>query len=155
MRLFLCFCLFSQLLVLTSCDPQRVYENNINIPGDSWSQNRIIKFDVEVKDTISTHNIYVNVRNTGEYPMSNLYIFIKTTSPLGYSVKDTFECILADDRGKWTGKGFGSIWSNQCLFKENIRFPFTGIYSFEYEQAMRIGDLTGLTDVGLRLEKNK
>ena len=63
--------------------------------------------------------------------MSNLFLFIKISSPLGYSVKDTFECKLADEKGKWLGKGFGNVWNHQLLYKQNIRFPYPGTYSFE------------------------
>lgn len=147
------FFAFAFIFVIYSCDPKRVYEKNINIPKDKWHQKNIIKFEAEITDTSSLHNIYINIRNRSEYPMLNLYLFIKTTSPLGFSVKDTFECILADEKGKWYGKGFGNIWSNQILYKQNVKFPFPGIYIFEYEQAMRIEKLPGIVDVGLRIEK--
>ena len=96
-------------ILFQSCDPGRVYEKNIRIPDGIWSEDNIIQFEVPVEDTLSFHNLYVNVRNTSLYPTSNLYLFIKTTAPSGHAVIDTFEVILADSRGKWLGSGLGDI----------------------------------------------
>lgn len=141
------------LLVLQSCDPDRVYEKNVRIPDGIWSQENIIPFEVVIEDTSGTYNLYVNIRNTSLYPMSNLYLFITTTAPSGHSVKDTVEVILADDRGKWLGSGLGDIWDLQQLYKRNIRFARKGRYLFEYQQAMRAKQLPFVLDAGLRVEK--
>ena len=141
------------ILFLTSCDPARVYEKNIKIPDGIWHRDNIVRFELLVEDTIRSHNLYVNVRNTSLYPMSNLFLFITTTAPSGHSIRDTVEVILADDKGKWMGSGLGDIWDLQQLYKENVRFAQRGNYSFEYEQAMRMEKLPFIIDVGLRVEK--
>ena len=143
------------LFVLQSCDPGRVYEKNIRIPDGIWSQDNVIQFEVMIEDTSSSHNMYVNVRNTSLFTTSNLYLFIKTTAPSGHSVEDTLEVILADDSGKWLGSGLGDIWDLQQLYKQNIRFAQKGKYVFEYEQAMRAEQLPFVLDVGLRVERAK
>ncbi len=138
-----------------SCDPDRVYEKNIRIPDGVWSYDNILSFEVMVEDTISLHNLYVNVRNTSLYPNSNLYLFITTFAPSGDFVRDTFEVILADERGKWLGSGLGDIWDLQQVYKGNVRFAQKGKYTFEFEQAMRTEHLPFVLDVGLRVEKAK
>ena len=140
---------------INSCDPLRVYEQNIRIPDGVWSHDNIIEFEVMVEDTSSSHNLYVNVRNASLYPTSNLYLFISTTAPSGHSVKDTLEVILADGMGKWLGSGLGDIWDLRQIYKENIRFAQKGLYTFEYQQAMRTENLPYILDVGLRVEKIK
>ena len=45
-------------LFFHSCDPNRVYEKNIRIPEGIWSHDNIVKFDVMVEDTSSSHNNY-------------------------------------------------------------------------------------------------
>jgi gliding motility-associated lipoprotein GldH len=154
-KYFLWFCLGSFALVLSwvSCQSNRVFEDNVNIPGNTWERDNPVQFEVHIMDTLNPCNIYVNVRNTGRYPKSNLFLFIETTSPLEYSVRDTFEIRMADKRGKWFGKGFGDVWSHQVLYKKNIRFPYTGFYHFTFEQAMRDKNLPGIVDVGLKIEK--
>ena len=141
------------IFVIYSCDPDRVYEKNSKIPDGIWYRDNIIRFELLIEDTISSHNLYVNVRNASLYPMSNLYLFITTTAPSGHAIRDTLEVILADDKGKWLGSGLGDIWDLQQLYKENVRFAQRGKYSFDYEQAMRTEKLPFILDVGLRVEK--
>jgi gliding motility-associated lipoprotein GldH len=143
------------LLVLISCDPGRIYEKNIKIPDGIWQKENRVNFEVFIDDTTSAHNLYVNVRNTSLYPFSNLYLFIETTAPSGHTVRDTFEIILADEKGKWLGSGLGDIWDLQQIYKQNIRFAQRGKYLFEYQQAMRMDRLPFVLDVGLRIESVK
>lgn len=147
------FLFTSFVVMLLSCDPNQVFEQNREIEDFAWHKDSIIKFEVNISDTINPHNIYVNIRNTSRYEMQNLFLFIKTTSPNGYELCDTFECYLADERGKWTGSGWGDIYDNQFIYKKNIRFPVSGVYTFKYLQAMRTDELEYISDIGLKIEK--
>lgn len=142
-------------LLATSCDRNRVFEKNIDIPDYVWDVNNKVSFDVNIDDTISLHNLYVNVRQASHYQFANLYLFIVIKFPNGKLAKDTLECALADEKGQWKGDGLGDIWDNQILWKPNIKFPIKGKYTFEYEQAMRTEKLPFIMDVGLRVEKVK
>jgi gliding motility-associated lipoprotein GldH len=141
------------LLINISCDKQRVFEEFRSFKDHTWNSHDILQFNVSMTDTASAHNIYLSVRNTGEYEYSNLYLFITTHSPNGTMVRDTVEIILADERGKWLGKGAASVFTLYQPFRQNIRFPLRGIYQFEVEQAMWIKDLKHISDIGLRIEK--
>jgi gliding motility-associated lipoprotein GldH len=140
-------------LMLLSCDKTRVFEQNIKIPGSVWNKENIVHFKVNISDTVSAHNIYINIRNGSKYSYSNIFLFISTHAPNGVSVRDTFEITLADARGKWLGNGIGNVFGNQVLYLKNIRFPYRGIYLFDIEQAMWNTKLAHITDVGLRIEK--
>ncbi|NVO10243.1 MAG: gliding motility lipoprotein GldH [Bacteroidales bacterium] len=148
------FIVFISCLTLLSCDRNGIYDENINTVKNSWSENNTAKFQVNIKDTISSHNIYVNIRNTADYPNSNLYLFITTTSPAGFTKLDTLECLLADEQGNWLGKGFGYLRDNRIPYKHNIRFPLKGSYKFEIKQAMRTEELKGIAAIGIRVEKS-
>ncbi len=140
-------------IFLSSCDRNVVFEKNVKLPENKWEMNNIIKFDAEIKDTISLHNIYINVRNAGGYQFSNLYLFLSTHTPKGEDARDTLELTLADERGKWLGMGSGDIWDNRILLKQKFRFSESGMYHFEIQQAMRINPLPQIMDAGLRIEK--
>ena len=130
-----------------------VFEKNTVIPDNKWEMNNIVKLEAEIKDTISLNNIYINVRNAGGYQYSNLYLFLTTRTPHAGEARDTVELPLADERGKWYGNGSGDIWDNRILFKRNFRFPESGVYHFELQQAMRVNPLPQIMDVGMRIEK--
>ena len=141
-------------LSLLSCDKNRVFEKNIKIPGNTWKKENIVHFDVNIPDTASSHNIYINLRNRSQYTYSNIFMFITTHAPSEESIRDTFEITLADVRGRWLGKGIGNALSSQVIYLRNIKFPYRGVYVFDIEQAMWDDELDNIVDVGLRIEKN-
>jgi gliding motility-associated lipoprotein GldH len=148
------FTILFLVFILASCDRNGVYEENIKTPNSTWGENDIARFSVPITDTLSNLNIYINVRNTTDYPNCNLFLFITTTSPSGATQLDTVECFLADEQGKWLGRGFGYLLDNRIPYKRNIRFPLKGDYKFEIKQAMRTDDLKGISSVGIRIEKS-
>jgi gliding motility-associated lipoprotein GldH len=149
------FLLFLSACMLFSCDPSRVYDKFKDIDNAKWNKNEHVKFDVQIDDTVSYNNVYINLRNSGDYKYSNIYLFISTIYPSGKISVDTVECVLANAEGKWLGKGLGDIKDCQMLFMKNVRFHQTGIYTFEFEQAMRTDELEGIKSIGIRIEKIK
>ncbi len=144
------------LTTLLSCDEHKVYEEYKEIAGANWQKENIINFEFEANDTSSAHNLYINIRNTGYYPYSNIYLFVTMKGPNGNLLKDTVNCILADNRGKWLGKGIGDLWDLQMPYFGGFKFAQKGKYIVSYEQATRVENgLKGVTDVGLMVEKTK
>lgn len=137
----------------TSCRQGMVYNDNKSIPSGVWNQDSLLKFTVNIDDTVSPLDFYLNLRHTTDYRYSNIYFFVETLFPGGQYSKDTIEFILADRRGEWFGKGFGRIKEFRVLLREGIRFPVKGEYRFIFEQAMREEKLKGIEDIGISLEK--
>ncbi|HOY38161.1 MAG TPA: regulatory iron-sulfur-containing complex subunit RicT [Bacteroidales bacterium] len=136
-----------------SCDRNKIYEKYIKIDNMVWNDKNYIRFEKEITDTVSRHNIYILVRNATQYRYGNLWVFVSTTAPNGNKDTDTVECVLADKNGKWLGDGMGDLWDNEILWKRNVTFPYQGNYVFQFEQGMRIENLPGILDVGLRIER--
>jgi gliding motility-associated lipoprotein GldH len=141
------------VISLVSCDSKRFYEENKSIENGVWLNTNFPTFKVNITDTLARYNLYLNVRNDGTYPYSNVYFFIHTVLPNGRAATDTVECQLADPDGKWRGSGLGSLKFNRFLFQRMMAFPRKGSYRFELEQAMRVKELKGIRDVGIRIEK--
>ncbi len=136
-----------------SCDPARVYDSNMSIAKQSWNKDSVARFQFSIEDTISLYKFYLNIRHNTDYPYSNIYFFMNGSFPNGNTTRDTIECLLADPKGNWVGKGAGKIRDNRILLREHLRFPFKGEYAFEIEQAMRDISLKGIEDIGIRIEK--
>ena len=140
-------------LIFPGCDSKRVYEKNIELANGSWNKDSVLIFQIEVKDTISEHNLLLNVRNYGSYKYSNLFLFVRAISPKGSMIRDRIECTLAEKSGKWIGDGSGGLYHLQQLYKDSVRFPYPGIYTFEIQHGMREDNLEDIADIGFRLEK--
>jgi len=138
---------------LISCDSNRIYEEHIAIPKGIWSSGNRALFNVTISDLTARYNVYMNVRNGPEYAYSNLFLFLNTTTPDGKTARDTVELTLADFDGRWLGSGMGSVKFSRFLFRKGVKFQQQGAYRFSLEQAMRVPDLTGIYDIGLRIER--
>ena len=149
----LSFLVIFTFLVILSCDSKRFYEENKSIENSVWNSKDKAIFNVTITDILTHYNFYFNLRNGGDYPYSNIYLFLKTVFPDGRIARDTIECQLADYDGKWLRSGISDVKFNRFLFQKGVRFPQKGQYIFEVEQAMRVNDLKGITDIGIRLEK--
>lgn len=136
-----------------SCDSSRVFDNTSRIKDSAWKRQEPVSFDFSIKDTTALYNVYIQVRNTTDYAFSNLYLFLTTKDAAGQFSKDTIECVLADPDGKWLGKGLGKLKENRILIKKDMRWQIPGSYHIQIEQAMRKEILEGISDIGLRIEK--
>jgi len=139
--------------LFSSCDFNRVYEQYEDIPNYQWDQHNVLQFDVNIKDTIQTYNVFLNVRNSGSYEFSNMWVFVKMTAPGGQMNDRKIELHLANKEGKWYGNGFGDIFDLQIPYQKNVQFPHSGKYTYEITQGMWPQKLNGVVNVGIRIEK--
>ena len=139
----------------SACNKGRVYEKYQEIPNSVWESSNILSYEFDIDDTLQTHDIYLNVRNSSHYPFKNIWVFVYTTVPNGLQVVDTFEITLANEKGEWLGDGLGDIWDKKTLFKKSVIFPVSGTYKMQIEQGMRIEKIPGIMDVGIAINKTE
>jgi gliding motility-associated lipoprotein GldH len=147
--------IFSLLLLLLSCNSNVVYTNSQKMTGETWNLMDIPAFKVPINDTINSNNVVFTIRNGSSYPFRNIYLFVSTTSPDGKKITDTLQYNLADEKGKWYGRGFGDVHELNLPYKSNVFFPKKGTYEFKIQHGMRIENLKGVYDIGIRIEKYK
>lgn len=153
MRYPLILAIIVLLLHFSSCDSNMVYDQFVELDQGMWTWKDALEFKADISDSVSLHDIYLQVRHTTEYPMSNLYMFIHIKSPTGQHMKDTVNMILAAPDGRWTGKGNGNIRELMLLYRRQTKFREAGTYVFTLEQAMR-QDALPVTDLGVRIERS-
>ncbi len=146
------------LLLITmfagSCtDPNRIIDTNTEIADHNWSYVNRVNFDVKVDDEKVAYNQYLNLRVTGNYKYSNIFVLVNQISPDKKTHTTRFEVKLANPDGEWLGKGSGNLYSYQVLLRKDYHFPTKGVYRFQIEQNMRDNPLHEISDVGLRIEK--
>lgn len=112
-------------------------------------------------DSITNYNLFLNLRNTNDYPFNNIFLIVSMEFPHGKSVVDTLEYRMAYPDGSWMGQGIGNIKDNKLWYKENVRFFEDGIYIVKVAHAMRnngevegVKNLHGIVDVGFTVEKS-
>ena len=138
-------------LAVTACRERPLYSEIQPVAGAEWSRfNRLI-FRADISDTLNACDILLTLRTNADYPFRNIFLFVTTTSPGGYSVKDTLEYYLADEKGNWFGRGLGDVNDLSVKYRTSVLFPESGIYEFRIDHGMRTDNLEGVLDVGLRI----
>jgi len=137
---------------LLSCNHNTFYHKSIALTNEVWNKDSAFVFELSIHDSLQFYRFYIDVRNTTNYGFQNLPLFFTTQFPDNTLFTDTLNCILSDAHGRWNGKGSGRIKDNRFVFKQKVRFPQTGIYTFSVQQASREVDLKGVTDFGITLQ---
>ena len=145
--------ILTSLIILSSCNSNVMYSDSQVIPDNTWRLLDTPIFKIPVTDTGTSNNVFFTIRTGSSYPYRNIYLFVTTTSPDGLSITDTLQYHLADEEGQWYGKGFGDLHEINLPYKTNVYFPAKGTYQFKVQHGMRIEDLKGVYDFGLRIEK--
>ncbi len=144
------------ILLLQGCNRKSVFSDYKTLKGSKWNQDSILRFDMTVPDSTKIYNLFLDVRNEGRYPYSNLWLFVKIIPPKGKVVNDTIELSLATPEGKWLGYGLGDLYDMKYAYKQATFFPSAGYYRFEVRQGMRTEDgiLRGIHDFGITLDRS-
>jgi gliding motility-associated lipoprotein GldH len=145
--------LFLFPFVFLACGNDSVFNQFQSVKETGWYKDSMVVFNVEIADTAQHYNVLLNVRNGGEYPYQNLWLFINRIGPDSVVLNDTVECYLADQRGKWKGSGIGSVYEISVLYLQNTTFSKSGNYIYKIRQGMREDRLKGISDIGLMVEK--
>ncbi len=143
----------ASLTCLLSCNRNVIFTGTHDMPDKTWKLTDTQVFEVPVTDTVTRNNVFFTIRTGSSYPFRNIYLFVSTTSPGGSVMTDTLQYFLSDDKGNRYGKGFGDIRELNLPYKSNVFFPVKGVYRFRIQHGMRVGDLKGVSDFGLRIEK--
>jgi gliding motility-associated lipoprotein GldH len=150
---YLVLFLLASFLLLSSCNSNVVYTDSVVMSDNTWELMNLPEFRVPITDTLNSNNMFFTLRTGSDYPFRNIYLFITATSPEGRNITDTLQYYLADDKGKWFGKGFGDIHELHLPYKSNVYFPLKGEYVFKIQHGMRTQDLIGVYDIGFRIER--
>ena len=143
------------LLVISGCRNDVVMDEFKSLPDSGWKQGKKVAFDFEVKDTTRYTTFFINLRITGDYPFSNLYVVSHLTSPDKTKQSQRTHLVLAREDGKWLGSGMGDIISYQLPIIENAILRKPGKYRIELEQYMRMENLPEVKDVGIMIKKGE
>lgn len=153
--------LFLVIVFFSACTNDVFFTEYTSLKNAEWKSNEKVSFSFSITDTISAKNLFINIRNTAEYPFSNLYVIASLQFPNGTKVVDTLQYEMANEYGEFLGKGF-TVKENKLFYKEAKVFPQSGDYQFSIYQAMRkqgetepIPVLKGIQDVGFSIENNK
>ena len=144
---------FLSLLFFFACNKSKIifHEEKVFVKN-IWQTDSVCEFECSISDTTHPYNIFLTLSNTKSYSYQNLYMFVTINFPRGVVRVDTIDCLLANGEGKWYGKRKDNYYKQKLMYRRKILFPFSGIYQFRIEQAMRRNSLEGIHTIGIIIE---
>ena len=137
-----------------SCENPALYDQYQAINNITWEKDKEYYFTFEVKDISVPYDLTLEVRNNNLYPYQNLWLFCSEEQPIGPLRRDTIECMLADEFGKWHGHGI-SLYQSSFPIHSQYKFPHDGQYTFSFRQGMRDDALKGIQEIGFSVRPAK
>lgn len=150
--------LLALVSLVISCDPGRIYQERKELaPRMTWDKDSVLTYKVDVKDVQPAYDIEIDLRTVDLYQFANMWLFVNTIAPNGAVQRDTVEFKLRDEKGFLNGNrmAFGELEDYEFMFKENVKFPAPGTYTFQIQHGMRMEILTMVDEVGLTVRKHK
>ncbi|MBK6267003.1 gliding motility lipoprotein GldH [Marivirga sp. S37H4] len=143
------------LWVAFACTEERQYEENLDFPDRIWQMDESMDFTFEIENDSTLHQLYLNLRNDGDYPYRNIYVH--------YTLKDSTDHVLDKKlqniqlfhpkTGAPYGDGISNVYSHQVLLEDSVVFPTKGKFTVELKQYMRTDSLRGVYSVGIRVQE--
>lgn len=145
--------LFCLLILVSSCDENRVYEKNEDIYMFEWDYNDKKTFEAEITDS-KPKTVLVNFRHTYFFGARNVILDLTVKTPKDSIFEIPVNILLSEPNGRWYGECSGDICDIKFPIKKltNYSFSDTGKYTFTLAQNMRVNPLPHAMGVGLRIE---
>lgn len=140
---------FASMLLLVSCDRERLYENFHSFDQAGWDASDTVAFDLSELDS-STGKTLVAVRYTEDFPFSNCYIKLIYRDSSKLVLSDTVwnVPIFNTQSGKPLGKGFGNTFTTYDTLSFTVPALAKEVLLLQY---MRQAELAGIEAVGMKV----
>ncbi|MDE6097562.1 MAG: gliding motility lipoprotein GldH [Muribaculaceae bacterium] len=114
-----------------------------------WAFTDTVTFTPELADSVADVPLTICVRHSNAYPYSNLWLELQYPTGDTTVQTDTIELTLADDFGRWYGKGSGV--SYQFTDTLSPRFRVFSKQKLRLRNIMRRDTLPGIEQIGILL----
>lgn len=145
--------LFLGLIILSSCDQGKIYEEYIDIERITWNRFDVKTFEFEIKDASDGYDFYIVLRHHTGIPFNFITTRFTLYTPSGEIRTLEQKIMLKDKEGKLLGDGMGDLWDVVHLVREDFLFTEPGICKVEIASTMSKADLPGILQLGLIVRK--
>lgn len=145
----------ASLLSLWACAPEIDSDASFsNIPASGWAYGDTLVFEPQLGDTVDCEAVAIAVRHSAAYVYSNLWLEVTLPPTAGDSLPavDTVNVVVADDYGRWLGRGSGvSYLMVDTIASERI---ITRDKPIMVRHIMRVDTVKDIEQIGIIFYKN-
>ncbi len=145
------FFVLAVAVCIISCNRRNVYISYRHVPVSGWDKNDTLTYDVSPLKA-GRYREVVGVRIDRSYPFMSLSLVVKQTIlPSGYVHRDTLNCKLVDENGKFKGQGIS--FYQQTFHLNTIRLHEGDSLHINIKHNMKREVMNGVSDIGFRIDK--
>ena len=145
--------IFLVFFTVSACTQNVLVDSFHELPETGWSYTKIVNDSFEVTQPEFYHQMYANLRISGDYDYANIYLKLSIIAPDSSQKEEVITLDLADKTGKWLGSGIGDKITFQQPILEKQKFKDAGIYMVKVEQFMRLENLPHVISAGIKVEQ--
>ena len=141
-------------ILLFSCESENTHYHSFT--DSSWNYQDDIKFDIITEDSTQVRISNISIRYNTSYKYQNIIFFLHHSYKENIISTDTIELLLAEDNGKWIGKGKSNIKELSTTTLSPKKYQ-NGTHYFSLELSMRdnssieLEKLNGISDISFYL----
>ncbi|MDD2474643.1 MAG: gliding motility lipoprotein GldH [Dysgonamonadaceae bacterium] len=138
---------------LLSCKQNEEYYKYIFISQNIWPLDDALcfEFDSVSFDINHRYEVSFEITHNVKYAYENLWLYIDQTLDDSILSRDTIECKLVNDAGRWIGSGNGATRHVSYKYKTNLKLDSVKQYKVCINHAMQDIQLKGVERIGLKL----
>lgn len=122
----------------------------VTLSEAGWAYGDTVKIRPEWLDTMASKQLSVAIRHNDSYLYRNVWIEVSLPDTAGNVLRDTVNLVMADQYGRWLGKGIGS--SYQCSQKISRPVNIAAGTDVSLRHVMRVDTLKGIEQIGIIIE---
>lgn len=154
--------LIGLFFLVESCNLGVAHMEFVSLDNGVWDKDQEVVFEFTPKDSTEVYDWYIHLRNTQDYPYSNLYLITELSTDEGFLKKDTISYTMANPDGTWVGNASGSLVEHKIPLNLQKTFSSTKPHKLTIRQAMRalgsvqpLQKLNGISDIGYSIETSE
>lgn len=149
------FFLLTGLILLVSCKGEELYFQYQKVEKGDWYRDSVLTFTLDTLNAnqIGEYNISLELTTSMLYPFSDIQLKIDHNLNDTIISSDTMRYRVADEHGKWLGKGVGSLRQLSIPYKSDIWLDSTRSYELRVFHLIKADPLKGVEKVGIRVFK--
>ena len=141
------------LLVTTSCQQKKVYQERHKFDNYTWQRFDKLTFNIPIEKSGTTGDIVLTTRHITQYPYPNLPLYIILNTPSGEERILEKDIYLLDLEGNFKGDAAGDLWDVEETLWPRFYFTEAGTYTIEIENLIPKMGIAGLVDVGIYVKE--
>ncbi|MFQ5446039.1 MAG: gliding motility lipoprotein GldH [Saprospiraceae bacterium] len=138
--------------LFAGCSDDFIYDEQVDIPGQSWAYEDTLTFDFTIGDITKIYSLTLDVNHSIDYGFQNLYVQFHTRYPSGKTETQVVSLELAKKSGIWNGDCGGQWCIAEIALQPKAIFEEAGVHQIKIEQYMRKSPLPGLKSMELKIK---